>query len=192
MKKFAIIAISIFVVIVATTLFSEQKIQQPANHTWDIYEDEELGFVIAYPSDISESYKVKHLESVDGTPLGADTVQFLDAENRKVIFLWVKQTEARDIDEWFNTTYGEDGSGHVIVTTTTIAGKKAIQIREEPIGKALSSYNLHFIEKEKVYSMYLHDSVDEWNMSVEDVNYIKQSFHFKTWLDKVRDLFKND
>lgn len=180
MSKFGKIAVfGIIVVVFAIVGFyirflSPEEIPQPSGHTWNIYENEKTGFAIAYPSDICEPHEARDPENPDiGFP-GADTVQFLDSEFHKVIFIWVQQTEAKSIDEWFKLVYGEDGNGYIISETTAIAGQKAIGIKEEYSGKAPGSYNLHFIKGQNQYSLYIHDDV----LSPEDVVYIKNSFRF--------------
>lgn len=183
--KIFILGIIGIIVVGAVVFIFNQKMSQPTDHVWNTYENKELGFVIAYPADISKPYEAEHAKSVDGVFPGADIVQFLDSESHKVMFLWVQQTEANDIDEWFKIVYGEDGSGYIIATTTTIAGKKAIRIREEPQGKAYDSYNLHFVKEVNAYSLYIDDRI----LLPEDIEYITKSFHFKAWQDKIRDLF---
>jgi len=172
-KQIVILFVLVISITVSVILFLNKSLPQPKHHVWSTYENKDFGFSLSYPSDIVRPYKAaQNTNTLTGFP-GADTFQFLDEENRKVIFLWVQDTHTTTAQEWFAATGMAAGSR--IAGVCTFAGVNAIHTQEYPLKRPADDRNLHFVHKGKAYSFYVHGDV----LLPEDITYIFQSFRFR-------------
>ncbi|OHA84317.1 MAG: hypothetical protein A2937_02155 [Candidatus Yonathbacteria bacterium RIFCSPLOWO2_01_FULL_47_33b] len=189
MKKYSFIILAVLTLIIIGTapIFNEvlrtkarSTLKAPSGHTWTEYKNKKLGFVIAYPSDISHPYEARHPAAPNGFT-GADTLQFLDdaLEPNSLVFLWIAKTKANDAESWF---YGSGlAGGKYIATTTTIGGALAVGTREIIPSIAYNQYNLNFVHGGELWSLYIQD----WRFLPQEIEYIGQSFRFLHWWERI-------
>ena len=175
-----IVVVTVLVIVVGILYLTLQKSTDitetpPVDHTWSEYKNTKLGFIMAYPADITHPREVTQPAGVDGVFLGAETVVFFDTqEQQRYISVWVQQTKAKDATEWFREIYGIDGKGWRISTTSTVAGIPAVGINEIMPSIAHDNYDLNFVQGGNAWSL----SFDDTRLSQQDIEYIRQSFKF--------------